>query len=1786
MDNNITIDGLNADEWEALANPAPASNQQLEQLGIIDNTQQTQETINNNTEKEYESLDYVDTLKDTTMAGVTELSKFFIPKSKELQYTPRTKAGEAAKTFTRYLWGTSGLLLGGEATSGIKGLGWLSKALGGNKFFKTTSTNLYKKLGVNTLNLTTQGAVAGALLDNLKDPYEGRLADAFTDTDNKLVNWLKTNENDSIATDKFKNIVEGAIINMGFNVGFEALKPVVSNLLKNTKILQTTKSTKVAEEALDNIVTNNTRLEKIASTNDLLDEVKAIKNEADEVGEDASQMILDRLNPSDYDNAQAMLKTLNEGEDIFVHSDGTWDISISSWEDAYKVTPEEYKKQLSARDEAELSFNPNVRQGDNAIKQQDSAIKHTWTNRGWIGENEELNKTNAARIIKNYKDKWQIDNNINVEFVDGLTINGKTLDGNTRATTYLGKTSTKNKNKAKIAAQEQKQEIDNLKEFEQKLEYIHRKNWNYFKKSVSSPEEKAFKAHQDNLNKIIQEIKVHPEKLVQNVQEYEKRLNKTIKDLPDEAQTEAFEKFWNMVNIADKASQNIQIAKAPAEKISNITIQIDKNARNPYATLRAELEHARDIAKGEVPKDEIQHFARYTGANEGEVAPDYTYKKSLGYSKVQQNQLEHTQIQQRNQDNINKGYNFVETEGITNSGEGSRIDLINPEGNPIAYLDYHIDNGNLVIDQIFNTSHNTENYTKNTAEKLVDNLISQYPNLKIKWDAISQTGISFKNKYLKENPTIAQRINGINDSTLAQQDEIRYNTNGGVTDEGSSVSNGQELAKRGQENSRADTGKIQLDSKESRISNNNRTLADGDLSTNERGETSTISSTRDRNGINQSTASQVQIERISRVKSTEEITNNITNGELKLNSVDDVNFLLKKTEEINPEISGFKWKNIAKDSDKYSQVLSDLENVDFNSGNVLEILTSKDVNKMDEITRKVLASQKLKSQLLDKMTEVGSNADINVKQNIIDALYLIDKYTRETGSASGRSLQARKLINIGKDTFGSSRLSELTKEGISNLSDLISKGITEVLNLNFTRGNKLSTNELQQELYNIIFKENTEFSNIILENPDFKNQIDNVINNLIKNKNNNIDDINTELQKIITNSLYDEVYNASLLASKPEGKIATIRNWVNQQGGITSYYVHNLLSGVGTLAKNVVSGAMNSVYFPAKKIVAGMFLGGGESLAKEGWLTYKNMLTNWNESWQLCKQAFLEGEGKLSNVKDTMNLSEDEIFRGFKNIDWEDTSAEGIWTSLQNIHSLMTRAMGASDEFMSQLNYRSIVRAKALTQAEQAAELAGKLNDEKWINDYADTLFNNSFTAEGKPKDIQALSEAKNILYQLPLDGKIFNPSTGEYLQVRDKTWVIAIGSSINSLAATNPVMKIVFPFVKTGANILQMSLEHNPIYASLSSTQRNLLLSKTPEGSLARSQVAMGMFSFLLSTGLAVNGVITGSAPVDAKERKALFETGWKPYSVRIGDKYISYQGYEPLHTVLGFAADSINIGNSIMTSEDENKWQQMSQQIMALIINNCLDKAAFRTGLRQMAVLTDPETNAESFTKQLSQTMQGFLPDAAFIRNTSSLGQRSITQPKGLYERLFNSYFNRGLGDYRRDVFGNRQDNYGYLITNAGKDNSSEPAYKELMRLAEFGFNPTEISKTISDTTLKFQNFKDSKGHSAYDAMQEELSTLTINGRTLQQAVNELVQSEEYQLLPDGINMNGMKYNSNDSTKINAIRDLFIEYNDLAKQKIIENDTEYIDKKGRTMSEASDEVQRNKLIELNELY
>lgn len=76
-------------------------------------------------------------------------------------------------------------------------------------------------------------------------------------------------------------------------------------------------------------------------------------------------------------------------------------------------------------------------------------------------------------------------------------------------------------------------------------------------------------------------------------------------------------------------------------------------------------------------------------------------------------------------------------------------------------------------------------------------------------------------------------------------------------------------------------------------------------------------------------------------------------------------------------------------------------------------------------------------------------------------------------------------------------------------------------------------------------------------------------------------------------------------------------------------------------------------------------------------------------------------------------------------------------------------------------------------------------------------------------------------------------------------------------------------------------------------------------ERDMALAKISMGSSVIGAFSLLAAEGTITGSGPSRKADREALERTGWRPYSIKVGDSYYSYAGLEPVSALMAIASD-----------------------------------------------------------------------------------------------------------------------------------------------------------------------------------------------------------------------------------------------------------------------------------------
>ena len=153
----------------------------------------------------------------------------------------------------------------------------------------------------------------------------------------------------------------------------------------------------------------------------------------------------------------------------------------------------------------------------------------------------------------------------------------------------------------------------------------------------------------------------------------------------------------------------------------------------------------------------------------------------------------------------------------------------------------------------------------------------------------------------------------------------------------------------------------------------------------------------------------------------------------------------------------------------------------------------------------------------------------------------------------------------------------------------------------------------------------------------------------------------------------------------------------------------------------------------------------------------------------------------------------------------------------------------------------------------------------------------------------KATKEANYRLFRQAFDpnGEL---GQGPVLRMFDK-WNSAI-ANVRRL----PGGKWVMPFLQTPTNILKQGIEYSPLGVS------TIPGAKAPIEQLSRAIIGTGVF--LGAYQLAQNGLTSWESPSSETERELYYAAGMQPYSVKIGDKWVSFSKLGPLSYPIAMAA------------------------------------------------------------------------------------------------------------------------------------------------------------------------------------------------------------------------------------------------------------------------------------------
>ena len=338
-------------------------------------------------------------------------------------------------------------------------------------------------------------------------------------------------------------------------------------------------------------------------------------------------------------------------------------------------------------------------------------------------------------------------------------------------------------------------------------------------------------------------------------------------------------------------------------------------------------------------------------------------------------------------------------------------------------------------------------------------------------------------------------------------------------------------------------------------------------------------------------------------------------------------------------------------------------------------------------------------------------------------------------------------------------------------------------------------------------------------------------------------------------------------------------------------------------------------------------------------------------------------------------------------------------------------------------------------------------------------------------------------------------------------------GKAFDQLRRSNPAIKFFMPFLKTPINIAKFGLERTPL--SLLKTGLEVRSGALKGGAIS-DQLAKGAMGSMITLGITpyvIDGTITGGGPIDPKRRAVLRAAGWQPYSIRIGNKYVSYQRLEPLAITLGLIADYKELSN-VLEPEDA------LSKVFGSIAQN-LSSKTFLQGISDlMKVMNDPERYGEGYAQKI---IQGMVPNIVgryagaidpVMRKPTSIQDAIKSRLPGMSQEVM----------ALRDIWGSPV--LKHTISGSGLERFISPVYvsqisqdratRELVRL---GISPGSPQRSIAGIKLTNEE---------YDAYAEQ------SGATAKTFVDKWVNSPKWNSLPDSIKEKEIKKSFTDARRI----------------------------------------------------
>ena len=233
----------------------------------------------------------------------------------------------------------------------------------------------------------------------------------------------------------------------------------------------------------------------------------------------------------------------------------------------------------------------------------------------------------------------------------------------------------------------------------------------------------------------------------------------------------------------------------------------------------------------------------------------------------------------------------------------------------------------------------------------------------------------------------------------------------------------------------------------------------------------------------------------------------------------------------------------------------------------------------------------------------------------------------------------------------------------------------------------------------------------------------------------------------------------------------------------------------------------------------------------------------------------------------------------------------------------------------------------------------------------------------------------------------IFHPPEEAIIKAQDLAKYVTLQSEMVGQwkdiqkALRFPGLRWLVPFFKTPTNALLYVGERSPV-ARWTNRYDRAMKAGGSEAAKARTRWAMGNVAVLAIGFEYMQGNITGGISADSRIVKSYERQNVPRYSYRIGDDYYSYAWIEPISSVIGIVADTIEVVSHPDT--DDRTAAELMAGVIGAIGYNMTNKT-FMAGISQfLDAIRDPHRRMESFVKQYAASA---IPGSAMFNEMRKL-------------------------------------------------------------------------------------------------------------------------------------------------------------------------------------------------------